>query len=54
MRQLDIANNKGYMGQIWQGYSFYIKDNRHLKEFRYIGNKVNIKDISNVKDFKEV
>ena len=41
------------MGQIWQGYSLYIKDNRHLKEFWYIGNKVNIKDISDVKDFKD-
>ena len=53
MRQLVIANNTGYMGQIWQGYSLYIKDNRHLKEFWYIGNKVNIKDISDVKDFKD-
>ena len=53
MRNLYIANNRGYMGQIWQGYRLYIKDVRLIKEFRYIGNNVNSKDISDVKDFKE-
>ena len=52
MRKLDIANNKRYMGQIWQGYRLYINDQGY-QAYQVHQDKGNVKDISDVKDFKE-